>query len=378
MTAVANLTERLEGSIVVLEPFDEEHFDEIWEAAQAPEIWTWLTDLNDREWFERWIELTREAERLGKEGAFVTRDLRSGRVVGSSRYLNVRPADRVVEIGWTWLNPGAWRSGANVEAKLLMMRHAFENLECVRVEFKTDARNERSRAALSALPARFEGILRNHMTLPGVGLRDSAYFSVIDSEWPAVEANLERRLARAGRRAEPPSPGQGLTLRYANTVEDLAALEPVWNALQAHHAEITPELGPGTPPRAAAEAWRIRRSKYERWLQDPDAFFVIAEADGDPVGYACVTLGMPYAGWATGDRLAELETLTVLADQRGKGIGASLLEAVWQRLAERGVEEMAITTTVTNVNAQRFYERHGFSQSFAVYYGKSPGPSKPQ
>jgi RimJ/RimL family protein N-acetyltransferase len=378
MAAVANLTERLEGSIVVLEPFAEEHFEELWEAAQAPEIWTWLANLNERHWFERWFELTREAEEAGKEGAFVTRELNSGRVIGSSRYLNVRPADRVVEIGWTWLNPSAWRSGANVEAKLLMMRHAFGALDCVRVEFKTDARNERSRAALSALPARFEGILRNHMTVPGVGLRDSAYFSVIDSEWAAVEANLEERLARAGRPAEPPAPGRRLTLRYSDAVEDLAALEPVWNALQAHHVEITPNLGPGTPPRAMADAWRIRRSKYERWLRDPDTFFVIAEAGEDPVGYACVTLAMPYASWATGERLAELETLTVLAGHRGKGIGAALLEAAWQRLGELGVEEMAITTTVTNLDAQRFYERHGFSQSFAVYYGRSPASSKPR
>jgi RimJ/RimL family protein N-acetyltransferase len=377
MAAVENLTERLEGSIVVLEPYAEEHIEGLWEAAQAPEIWTWLAPLNEREMFDKWLELTREAERSGDEGTFVTRDLSSGRVVGSSRYLNVRPADRVVEIGWTWLNPSAWRSGANVEAKLLMMRHAFETLDCLRVEFKTDARNERSCAALAAIPAKFEGTLRNHKITPSVGVRDSAYFSVIDSEWPEVKANLERRLARGGRRAEPPQPGGDLTLGYSNAVEDLAALEPVWNALQAHHAEITPELGPGTPPRVSAEAWRIRRSKYERWLQDPDTFFVIAEADGNPVGYACLTLGLPYASWATGDRLAELETLSVLADQRGKGIGASLLEAAWQRLAELGVDDMAITTTVTNVDAQRFYERQGFSQRFAVFYGKSPAPFKP-
>ncbi|HXS33002.1 MAG TPA: GNAT family N-acetyltransferase [Solirubrobacterales bacterium] len=378
MAAVANLTERLEGSIVVLEPFDEEHVEELWEAAQAAEIWTWLAHLNEREMFDKWLELTREAESSGEEGAFVTRDLRSGRIVGSSRYLNVRPADRVVEIGWTWLNPNAWRSGANVEAKLLMMRHAFETLECVRVEFKTDARNKRSRAALSAIPAKLEGVLRNHMTVPDVGLRDSAYFSVIDSEWPAVKDNLERRLARGGRPAQAPNLGGGLSLRYTNAIEDLDALEPVWNALQVHHAEITPELGPGTPPRPTADAWRIRRSKYERWLRDPDTFFVIAAANGNPVGYACVTIGMPYASWATGDRIAELETLSVLADQRGKGIGASLLEAVWQRLAEMSVEDMAITTTATNVNAHRFYERHDFSQRFAVYYGKSLGASQPR
>jgi len=191
-----NLTARLEGSIVTLESLRDEHAEELWEAAQAPEIWSWLAHLNVRERFELWMRLTLEAAAAGSEGPFTTRDARSGRAIGSSRFLNVRSADKVVEIGWTWLNPATWRTGANVEAKLLMMRHAFETLGCVRVEFKTDARNERSRAALAALPAQFEGILRNHMIVPDVGQRDSAYYSVIGSEWPEVEVNLERRLAR--------------------------------------------------------------------------------------------------------------------------------------------------------------------------------------
>jgi N-acetyltransferase len=373
MAAVERLTERLEGSIVVLEPLGEEHDEELWEAAQAPEIWAWLAHLDRRETFELWLELTREAARSGSEGPFATRDVCSGRIVGSSRYLNVRPADRSVEIGWTWLNPSAWRSGANVEAKLLMLRHAFETLDCVRVEFKTDARNERSRAALAALPAKFEGIMRNHMTVPDVGLRNSAYFSVIDSEWPAVRDNLERRLERGGQPAATTQTGGDLSLRYGNDAEELAALEPLWNALQAHHSEITPRLGSRTPKRTFADAWRIRRSKYERWLGDPDAFFVLAEHGGEPAGYAFVTVGPPYASWETGDRLAELETLSVLPERRGDGIGAALLDAVWKRLGELGVEDMQITTTVTNVDAQRFYERQGFSQRFAVYYGKSPG-----
>jgi len=190
------LTRRLEGSIVALEPLRAEHAEELWAAAQAPETWEWLAHLNRRERFDPWMELTLAAAVEGREGPFTTRLRESGRAIGSSRFLNVRTADRVVEIGWTWLHPSTWRGGANVEAKLLMMRHAFETLGCVRVEFKTDARNERSRAALAALPAQFEGILRNHMIVPDVGQRDSAYFSVIDSEWPEVEANLERRLDR--------------------------------------------------------------------------------------------------------------------------------------------------------------------------------------
>jgi RimJ/RimL family protein N-acetyltransferase len=108
----------------------------------------------------------------------------------------LRPADRALEIGWTWLNPAAWGAGINVEQKLLLLGHAFERLGCVRVELKTDARNERSRAAMEAIPAQFEGILRNHMIVPDVGQRDSAYFSVIDDEWPAVRANLLSRLGR--------------------------------------------------------------------------------------------------------------------------------------------------------------------------------------
>ena len=161
-------------------------------------IWTWLWPAGkSRERFEMWMELSLTAAESGKEGPFATRDRGSGKLVGSSRYLNVRPPDRVVEIGWTWLNPSAWGSGANVEAKLLMLEHAFETLGCLRVEFKTDSRNERSRAALAALPAQFEGIMRKHMTVPDVGVRDSAYFSVIDDEWPEVRANLQRRLAQS-------------------------------------------------------------------------------------------------------------------------------------------------------------------------------------
>lgn len=368
-----HLTTRLEGSIVTLEPLGHEHVEALWEAAQAAEIWTWLAPIGeDRELFDRWLELTFEAERKGEEGTFVTRDAESGRVLGSSRFLNARPHDRVVEIGWTWLNPSAWRTGANVEAKLLMMRHAFETLECVRVEFKTDARNERSRAALAALPAQFEGILRKHMVVPGVGQRDSAYYSVIDSEWPTVRANLEGRLTR-DRKAAVSRAAERVTARHSSDSAELDLLEPLWNALQEHHIEVTPDLGPATPKRTLPEAWRVRRAKYERWLGDPDTFFLIAEIDGEPVGYAFLTVGMPYASWDSGERLAELETLSILPGHRAAGVGAALLDAAWQNLAELGVSAMQIVTTATNSGAQRFYERHGFRKRFDVYYDKRPG-----
>jgi ribosomal protein S18 acetylase RimI-like enzyme len=164
----------------------------------------------------------------------------------------------------------------------------------------------------------------------------------------------------------------GPILRYADAVAELDAIEPLWNALQAHHSAISPDLVEGTPSRAASDAWGIRRSKYERWLEDPDAFFVVAEIGDEPVGYAFVTVGPGYASWQTGPRLAELETLSVLPEHRGSGIGSALLDAAWRRLAELGVEDMAITTTTTNVDSHRFYEREGFRQSFVVYYGKAP------
>lgn len=163
-------------------------------------------------------------------------------------------------------------------------------------------------------------------------------------------------------------------VRYAQSAEELDVLEPLWNALQEHHSEILPALGGQTPPRPRSDAWVRRRAKYERWLEDAESFFVVAEEDQEPVGYAFVTIDPGYAGWATG-RLAELETLSVLPAHRGAQIGGQLLDAVWSKLAERGVEEMAITTALTNVDSHRFYERHGFQQGFVVYYGKREAAS---
>jgi RimJ/RimL family protein N-acetyltransferase len=118
--------------------------------------------------------------------------------LGHTSYLNVREDDRVVEIGNTWLARRAWGTGANTEAKLLLLQHAFEDEGFLRVEFKTDANNERSRAALAALPAEFEGVFRKHMLVRGGERRDSAWYAVIDDDWPAVKASLLEKLSRAG------------------------------------------------------------------------------------------------------------------------------------------------------------------------------------
>ena len=192
----APLVDTLPGRLVTLEPLAEEHRDGLWEAAQPDEIWTWLAHLNkSREYFDGWFDASLASTAAEEEGVFAVRRASDGVLVGSSRYLYPRSFNRVVEIGWTWFNPSAWKTGVNVETKLLMLTRAFETLGCVRVELKTDARNERSRGAMAALPAQFEGIMRKHQITPDVGQRDSAYFSVIDEEWPTVRAALEARLS---------------------------------------------------------------------------------------------------------------------------------------------------------------------------------------
>jgi RimJ/RimL family protein N-acetyltransferase len=141
------------------------------------------------------------ALRLQADGValpFAVMERASGRAIGSSRYAAIDRFNRRLEIGWTWYAPVWQRTAVNTETKYLMLRHAFETLGCLRVEFKTDALNERSRKALLRIGAKEEGTFRRHMIMPGGRIRDSVYFSIIDSEWPAVRARLEELLDRAG------------------------------------------------------------------------------------------------------------------------------------------------------------------------------------
>jgi N-acetyltransferase len=173
---------------VRLEPLEPRHEDLLWKVAQDERAWRWMRvrGHESRELFHEWFE----SVDLG----FL--HYLDGELVGHTSYLNVREDDRVLEIGNTWLNSRAWGTGANTEGKLLLLHHAFEDEGFLRVEFKTDAANDRSRAALAALPAEFEGIFRKHMLVRGGERRDSAWYAVIDDDWPGVKANLERRLSQ--------------------------------------------------------------------------------------------------------------------------------------------------------------------------------------
>jgi RimJ/RimL family protein N-acetyltransferase len=187
----------LEGRIVRLEPLTLEHVPGLAEVGLDPAIWRWtIARPSTQDDLRAWAETALANRAAGTELPFVTIERATGRPIGSSRYMNIVLEHRRLEIGWTWLAPPWQRSGANREAKLLQLRHAFDVLGCRRVEFKTDSRNEASRNALLGIGAQFEGIFRNHMVMPEGPMRHSAWYSVIDEEWPDVRDRLERSLSR--------------------------------------------------------------------------------------------------------------------------------------------------------------------------------------
>jgi RimJ/RimL family protein N-acetyltransferase len=185
----------LHGSRIRLEPLALSHVDGLCEVGLDPALWTWTaTRVTTRADMQEYVETALRSQAEGTALPFATIEASTGRVIGSTRYANADHANRRLEIGWTWVSPAWQRSPVNTEAKLLMLRHAFETLGCVRVEFKTDARNERSRAALLRISAREEGTLRSHMIVQDGRKRDSVYFSIIEEEWESVEAALLAKL----------------------------------------------------------------------------------------------------------------------------------------------------------------------------------------
>ena len=187
MNVTLKPTEPLRGQLVHVEPIAERHRDGLREAADRdPEIhrYTLLPALG----FDRWFDDALASE---IDIPFVVHV--EGRPVGSTRYLNVDAAHRRTEIGWTWLERAQWGTGANVETKYLLLRNAFEDWRAMRVEFKTDARNLRVRGALLGIGASFEGIFRKHMVLAD-SVRDSAWYAIVDDDWPKAKALLERKI----------------------------------------------------------------------------------------------------------------------------------------------------------------------------------------
>jgi N-acetyltransferase len=187
----------LRGSVVALEPMRMDHVDALTRVGLDPELWRWIpSSVSSAEEMRRYVATALDEQRRGVSLPFVIITRGTEQVVGSTRYGNIDLANRRLEIGWTWVTAAHQRTAVNTEAKLLLLTHAFERLQVNRVELKTDALNLKSRAAITRLGAIEEGTLRKHLVTSTGRIRDTVYFSIIDSEWPAVKRRLEVWLQR--------------------------------------------------------------------------------------------------------------------------------------------------------------------------------------
>ncbi len=188
----------LEGSVVRLEPVRRAHAELFWEIAKndLENIFRWIPySMKTPEDFHRLVDKAFEEQNRGKSVVFATVEPVSGRVIGSTRFMNIDRTNRRVEIGSTWIAPPWQRTAVNTEAKYLMLRHAFEVWKCIRVELKTDGLNQKSRNAILRIGAKEEGTLRRHLVTWTGRVRDTVYFGILDDEWPEVKTRLEARLS---------------------------------------------------------------------------------------------------------------------------------------------------------------------------------------
>ncbi|MSU22710.1 MAG: N-acetyltransferase [Opitutus sp.] len=190
----------LAGRHARLEPLGENHLTSLLRHGAEAEVWRWMPTLraDPRESVRAWFERAMAGAARGDVVAWAIVDVARGEAVGGTTYLDLALTDKRVEIGSTWHGRAFWRTGINTECKFLLLRHAFETLGCNRVQLKTDARNERSQAAIARLGAVREGVLRSQMVMPDGWVRDTVMFSIIAAEWPAVKARLEEWMARPG------------------------------------------------------------------------------------------------------------------------------------------------------------------------------------
>jgi RimJ/RimL family protein N-acetyltransferase len=195
----------LSGRYVRLEPMSEAHIPALAEIGVGQPFWDFMLygRMDTEADMANWVRDMLSRAEKGTDVPFVVVHLASGRVAGATRYLNIMPQDRGLEIGGTWYGVEFQRTAVNTEAKYLLLKHAFETLGCIRVQLKTDLRNERSQKAIERIGAVKEGILRNHMILPDGRIRHSVFYSIIDSEWPAVKQRLEEMLQRGSGKGEP-------------------------------------------------------------------------------------------------------------------------------------------------------------------------------
>jgi len=182
----------LEGTRVSLEPLGQAQIADIRQAAADGELWKlFFTSVPAPEQTQQWLDTALAMQAQQKAIPFVVREKSEGKIIGSTRFCNIDHQHQRLEIGYTWYSQSAQRSGINTECKLLMLTHAFEVLNCIAVEFRTDWFNRRSQAAIERLGAKRDGVLRNHMILPDGRIRDTVVYSILQSEWPGLKKNLQ-------------------------------------------------------------------------------------------------------------------------------------------------------------------------------------------
>lgn len=186
------------GKYVQLEPMTLDHTNELAYAGRDPSIWRFMLYgmVTDQKKMRAWVEDILQRKSGGTDEPYVVRDLKTGRLVGASRYMNINRKDKGLEIGGTWYDPEFQRTYVNTETKFLMLGNAFEKIGVIRVQFKADSRNEKSLKAIERLGAKKEGVLRNHMLLEDGTFRHSVFYSILPEEWPEISANLTSRLYR--------------------------------------------------------------------------------------------------------------------------------------------------------------------------------------
>lgn len=189
----------LTGKHVRLEPLQLSHAAALLRAGHDPDIWTFMSfnASASAEAMEAWIIEALSLQQAGTCLPFVVIDQRNGHVVGSTRYLDIVAKNYGLEIGWTWLAPEVRRTVVNTECKYLLLRHAFEDLQAIRVQLKTDSRNVRSQRAIERIGGIKEGVLRNHVIMPDGHYRHSVYYSILNTEWEQVRHNLSAKLEQA-------------------------------------------------------------------------------------------------------------------------------------------------------------------------------------
>jgi RimJ/RimL family protein N-acetyltransferase len=186
----------LEGRVVRLEPLTRAHHHRLCEVGLDEELWKWIpAPVRTSDEMAAYLEKALDEQEHGVSQPFAIVDQASGRIIGSTRYMNIEREHRRVEIGCTWVGRPWQRSVVNTEAKYLLLRHAFETLGCIRVELKTDSLNEKSRTAIQRIGAKEEGIFRNHMITASGRIRHTVYYSIVEAEWPGVRARLEQKMA---------------------------------------------------------------------------------------------------------------------------------------------------------------------------------------